>query len=338
MKKFLLSFFVTVAPILIASTVLSWFFQPIAGDLTRIGNFADRDFGWREVQPAVRTLSNQVSTPNVLVLGDSFSRENDWQTAFTESSGLVTRSYHYDDVGCIDNWINAAISQKGADTIIVQSIERLFVYRFKDVTPCGESSVYPFTQPMRTSITLPSTWPPEWHMSHSFAVAMNTIELNAAKSPIAHEPVVVAPMRPHCANFSNRRSDWLLYLDIDGLKTSWTTAEQQQAVSNVLRLQSTVTHAGKKFVFVLVPDKLTVYRNCLVSDIASTTEPYPNAEKVLIDARVNMPQLVNAFISDSRQYVDFYKPNDTHLSTTGYRRLGHQVSEFVVMTHRTDKS
>ncbi|MGZ3159791.1 MAG: hypothetical protein ACXU7H_11950, partial [Burkholderiaceae bacterium] len=56
---------------------LSLFFEPflpLVGDLTRVGNYAEKDFGWHTPKPILQIEENgpQIADPDVLVLGDSF--------------------------------------------------------------------------------------------------------------------------------------------------------------------------------------------------------------------------------------------------------------------------
>ena len=91
--------------LLLAAVGLSMYFKPLSGDLTRIGKWAERDFGPTLMQesPVIRPNAAALTHQQILVLGDSFSHPNIWQSYLFESSMLETLSFEFKDVGCIDN-------------------------------------------------------------------------------------------------------------------------------------------------------------------------------------------------------------------------------------------
>src|SRR5689334_406455 len=94
----------------------SFYFESVEGDLTRLGNWAERDFGPRAPQPDVTVKYNGegIKHPDVLVLGDSFSRSNYWQSYVAQMRGVEILSFHYQDVGCLDNWLRWVMNERAS--------------------------------------------------------------------------------------------------------------------------------------------------------------------------------------------------------------------------------
>ena len=82
------------------------YIQPLEGELTRLGLYAERDFGWNLPQKKVRGDANMASAYeggyDVLVVGDSFSTNGVWQPFFKQKTGLsyvtlnIRKTFFYD--------------------------------------------------------------------------------------------------------------------------------------------------------------------------------------------------------------------------------------------------
>jgi hypothetical protein len=105
--RYIKYFFITTLFLFAITLFLSLILENPDGALTRIGYWSERDFGWSKPQPIVNVKKNGLGVldPKVLILGDSFSVRNIWQSRLTELRGIETQSFHYKDVGCIDNWL-----------------------------------------------------------------------------------------------------------------------------------------------------------------------------------------------------------------------------------------
>src|SRR3569623_1607928 len=80
LRRYLLYFSATVFSILLLTACLGLIFEPfepLTGDLTRFGIYAEIDFGWHAPQPVIQIAANgrAITNPDILVLGDSFSKD-----------------------------------------------------------------------------------------------------------------------------------------------------------------------------------------------------------------------------------------------------------------------
>lgn len=334
MKRYLIIFAALVGLMLSAAFVASCWFEPINGDLTRIGNYSERDFGWTAEQPVVAVHANgsAVVAPNVMVLGDSFSVGNVWQSALATETGLRTQSFAYLQNECIGAWVEKAAHDPTAQMVVIESVERIVIRRFKDVTSCSAPTITAWegapteTAPQRARWLLRNL-----HVWHTAVVAWNT--LRALRQPwatITQNDVVNAPIRSGCGKFSHREQGRFLYLTEDDEKWGWTPDQVATAVASVARLQAMVEGQGKRFVFVLVPDKSTVYRPCLsLPEKVRNTTP-PDVFAAMVAGGIHGPDVLSALRLASLTVIDVYDPNNTHLSTQGYQVLARSVQPLVV--------
>lgn len=329
MRRYLLYFTAFVSVMLLPTAFLSWLFEPINGDLTRIGHYSELDFGWNGTQPVIPLAENGVliTEPGILVLGDSFSRENAWQSALARKLNRSILSFHYAQAGCIKNWIEYA-RQSSAGTVAIEVVERDFVDRFRDLPACKSPPPLPFSAGPTTTPAVRSTWPPELHIWRTYRVAVNTLRTALHPDSAVRGSVINAPINKQCAKFSNRRSDRMLYYPLDENKTHWKHEDITRAISNVIRLQTQFSALGKKLVVIVVPDKLSVYQDCMINDRDGAARKQVNVTKSLIAAGGNTPDLLRAFQENAGEIVDLYSPNNTHLSTSGYMFMAENLVPF----------
>jgi hypothetical protein len=313
-------------------------FEPLVGDLTRTGNFAERDFGWQASQPVIQVAGNGTSMadPDILVLGDSFSssnvwhRSNFWQSVVTGRLNQKIQSFEFARVGCVDNWLAYALNHPTAKTIVIESVERAFLSNFKDLPTCTSRIPAPFEAGPWTTAPNRRTWPPEWHIYRTFMVSINTVAMQLSPhAAIRDDKAVNAPIDRSCAKFSNRRSDRILYFSQDEEKFQWKQKDVARATSNILRMQKLASDHGKKFVLMLVPDKLSTYQKCLLNTGNFDTGKEPEITASLIHAGVHSPDMLGAFRENANKIEDLYRPNDTHVSEAGYILMGETLAQFL---------
>ena len=142
--------------------MFSFWAEPLDGDLTRVGHWTERDYGYNATHVARQIAESGMKTapPAVLVLGDSFSVTNLWQSGFTERTGQVTRTYQFDDNRCIDQWVTWAVRQPNAATIILEIVERNMVDRLRSIIACPAALPIALEIPASTTRTLRPRWPP----------------------------------------------------------------------------------------------------------------------------------------------------------------------------------
>jgi hypothetical protein len=332
MPRYLLVFACPVLLVVATAALLSVYFEPITGDLVRIGRWAERDFGGRAAQPvlAIKANGKGVTSPDVLVLGDSFSRGNLWQSVVSTQLNKKILSFHYDEqVGCLDNWLQFALDDPSAKTVVVETVERNFIGVFREKKPCQKVEPKPFELAPEAAIPIRTKWPPAVNLAYAFAAARNTLKMYFnANAPVHGKRVVNTPIKNACASFSNRRSDRMLYLKDDEIKLDWKHEDVIGAIAGIQRTQALFQAHGKKFILIVVPDKSTVYHDCLLGGDLATAK-YENVTDKLIAAGINIPDLQRSFTANAGSFVDLYSPDDTHLSVSGFVFLASEIERFM---------
>lgn len=330
MRRYLVYLASTAALVGLLFASCALYFGPVHGDLTRIGGWSERDFAPTAAQLAIAQAprTSTAATADMLVLGDSFSQPNEWQSALFADTRLSSHTTHFDAIGCLDNWVQWALAQPARRAIVVQTVEREFVKRFRDRVTC---------RPGRTAgFDRPAAGPAPAHAAPALAIDAGYLLRTSWNTGLAHfspantfrkGSVVNAPIDKACANFSNVQSGRLLYYQFDEERLKWTADDVDRAIANVRTLQEQFRSAGRGFVFVLIPDKLSVYQDCLVQrNDAAQTGPSARLSSRLRAASILAPDLHPVFAAARASTADLYYPNNTHLGEDGYRLLANQVA------------
>lgn len=305
--------------------------QPLKGDLTRLGRLSERSWGWNASTPALALHANaHRADARLLVVGDSFSAGNAWQSVVERDGGLPVVSYHWDDLGTADCLRDAVLALKQrhplARQVVVQVIERAFMDRFGDkpgrLRACKPELASSIIIEPRDFPTRRATFqfdrlaPDPAYLLHAARA-----EFAATTSLHALGPVVVAPLS-RAGLFSNRRSAELLYYREDLAKPKWPVDQINAALLGIRRLSDDLAGQGLALTVMVVPDKSTAYS-------AYMTEPAPLAPVDLWDgldrAGVSSVNLRAVFAGELPASVDFYWPNDTHVGVVGYLSMGRAV-------------
>jgi len=321
-KKYSLILILPLSIILLALWIAEWYFEPLDGDLTRIGHLPEKDFGWNRPQPLIpeaRLKSDALADSDVLVIGDSFSEKLLWQTRLLPRH-LKHSFIHWDQFQPCEN-IGDALRQaafKGR-YVVIESVERDFQARMHAVCKKhgdikanmrAKPSV-PATRARSLMASIKSPIGGEW----TIKMLVNKIKLAYSSRP--GDSVVFGDTRvvalDGCRLFSNKSCHWGLFYNGDFRKPPF------DSINNVLALNDSLLKAGIQPVWLVVPDKSTVYLNKNPSTgIWNILARYPE---------LSAPDLAGLFIKQSKLIKDFYKPNDTHLSVNGYLYLGDLVAE-----------
>jgi hypothetical protein len=331
MRNYIFHFLIVVIPICLFSFLFGWWAEPIYGDLTRIGKWTERDFGRNAIQKPIQIKSTGRSllNPDILVLGDSFAQENIWQSVVTKETGYAVQTFDYGK-NCLGNFIDAAITNPSSKIIIIESVERTLIARFRNIRSCVKANVFPSEIEGGSRESIRPNWPLTLSLSYLATTAVNTVTLNFhPEQSIKNDIVVNAPLRADCAKFSNRRNDRLLYYADDDLKQQWDPQDIQNAIANILQIQKKAEQNGKKFIFVVAPDKSSVYQSCILRD--NPIHPkMSNIENLLIASGVNTPNLYKTFADKINVTSDLYEPDNTHWSIVGYRLAGVAVAQYIL--------
>ncbi len=327
--------FITIALILFVIAIgLAWFYRPLSGDLTRIGNWSESDFGPTYIQaslPAAPTGAIQPqSSSGLLVLGDSFSHPNIWQSHFSKLSSWPTYSFQYKNVGCVDNWLNwlAVSNNTGSRIVVMQVVERSFLAVFRNQRTCLPGKVHTAIQPENSPPAKVEIRRLDLDAEYLFKTSLNTLRMRFQNGRLTSGGVVNVPLSSG-AFFSNKISNRLLYYAEDDIKNSWRKSDIDSSIQNIKMIQSRLADLNMRLVLVVVPDKSSVYRPYMQPSLAAALPP-PNIFASLAHAGLDSVDLSSVFAQKLGKSIDLYLPNDTHLSDAGYKLMGEAVADAIV--------
>lgn len=311
---------------------LGVFLQPLQGDLTRLGNLAERDFGWNATQPVLPLRGNQPTNPGVIVLGDSFSRWNVWQSASMKSGSPDMLTFHWDGFDsseCPDDWITSLKeTYPSARFLVIEVVEREFLRRFGPTeTRCHSQQQKPVevsqgstTPPLRLlrSFDFANDLPDTIYAMHALHNSFRFFDKTTLSANVFVTPLIRSNL------FSNHRSDLMVYYKDDELiKKDWTPEDIRKAVTHVKNLQLSAAAHGLTMITAIVPDKSTTYRKFMRQPQAGSI---PDVWKELSKQGVTQVNLRGVLDNAADTVTDLYLPNDTHLGTAGFMLMGEAIA------------
>lgn len=317
---------------------LEAYFGELYGDLTRIGQLDEGDFGWQMHQPAVPEgllKSYPLNEADVLVIGDSFSNGLVWQSRLISAgykpSTLSWRMFKPCSVGAN---LGQRIRQAGfrGRYVVIENVEHGFQDRMSrtcELSDTLDGKAYnglpPQTAPPsdRTLTTL-SRDPlgGAWVTNALVNKIRLTYFFNVSTTrylDFGNAGARVVPI-DGCRLFSNRLCNYGLFYAKDFDKKTFSSLE------NVFSMNRELRKNNFEPIWLVVPDKATVYLGYGELNV----NPYVNVwDNLAGHPKLVAPNLGEAFRQQSRLMKDFYKPNDVHLSTTGYLYLGDLMVDII---------
>jgi len=336
-RKYSLILIAPLFAIAMAIWVMEANFGTLYGDLTRIGQLDEGDFGWRMQQPPVPAAllkSYPIAEADILVIGDSFSYGLIWQSRLI-SAGYKPATSKWDELKpcSLGRNLGEVIRQSGfrGRYVVIENVEHGFQNRMStscDITSRIKGAAYdgpaPETGPPDDRSLLSLNKDPlggDW-VIHAL---INKIRLAYTFDPgksymdFGDGRTRVAPI-DGCTLFSNRLCNLGLFYSHDFDKRTF------DSIGNILAVNAGLQKAGIEAIWLAVPDKATVYLGYGKFGM----NPYVNIwDEFARHPELVAPNLAELFQRKSRITKDFYKPNDVHLSTNGYLYLGDIMVELI---------
>jgi hypothetical protein len=317
-------------------------FEPLTGDLTRIGWFSENEFGWTLPQqrfvPPLASAATLDGSYDIIAVGDSFTAEEynpgtTWPHVLARDTGLR--------VGVFDSGIDPldrvlaspAYRENPPAALIYEIVERSLIPEHRGgnakrctatrATPRPELTIAP-RDVVAQSVSRPTarSWD-DWPASY----AMNYRLQNALRWWRGHEATSAVRLEMTRDDlFSSRQPRSLLVYAEDFNKASWSAAEWIAAVCDLARLQDRVEANGRTvFLAMIVPDKLTVYAPYLRDRRFATLSQLDRLDDI---PTVNLVRVDR--ILDPRAQRDLYLPNDTHWSAATHAMAAELVLRALV--------
>ena len=307
-----------------------FYYLPLAsfeGELTRTGMLPEKLFGWTQPQPVIDAKwmrQASMHDADVLVIGDSFSAGQIWQTVLTQR-GLKVRTEY--GIGmrsvCSDfvPWLRA--QGFTGKFLIIESVERNLMQNLSESVACQHLQYHPDDNNYVPSPPIVSFDVNQnrynGKASISIRTLLNSLKYNRLsqdqnfKDWMLPNDVRMARVENGCALFSHTRCNDALFFDAD---------KAEDVDERALKLIETLNLRlnGITPIWVVVPNKSTAY---LYPDKRFWSEA---------EQRIHAPNLLRMTQrAIGNKTVDLYPANNTHFSTTGYLLMGEEI--FKTMEH-----
>ncbi|MDM0000431.1 hypothetical protein QTI24_17560 [Variovorax sp. J22P240] len=293
------------------------------GDLSRIGQVSDNEFGWQLAQPHVEPAflrASPVTEADILVIGDSFSMTYRWQSVLTRAGYRVTTIYwgQLGEALCddFDAWLDGAGFH--GKLVVVESVERLLGDRLAKSQNCTkmrkpfESKSEPFTSPPEQVPGFELNW--KGKLTSGYTTFRNTSRAkNSPGDTLFGKQTWARPVVGGCSFFSSKFCDKALFFkdDDDNGDLTPENVRQMRAFTNA--------HPARTIMWMVIPNKTTIY-----------IQPDHSKDFVTAFRDAGLGPDLFTFAQEQKTKVrDFYFPNDTHLSMHGQLILGQRVLESV---------
>lgn len=312
---------------------MSIYLEPIEGDLTRVGRLSENSFGWQQQQPniPIELLKNHpLAEADIAVIGDSFSASLVWQTKLAASGYKISTTWINEKTLCSNIGDYLRLSGFKGRYIVIESLERFAPERINNDCNVLDTTKWSYR------IEAPRPPPPTDRSRNFMLKSRSDFNLGWMLKALKNE-IVLNAVRPkeglmafgdaritvldEAGLFSNKLYNYGVFYAFDFEKK---TFDSDSTTDKVLSLNRNLQQTGMQPIWLIVPDKSTVY----LGYGKFNKHPYVNIWNELAQyPELAAPNLGELFTKQAKLTMDFYAPNNTHLSTQGYLYLGDLVLE-----------
>lgn len=308
---------------------ISLHFNTYSGDLTRIGQWRETDFGGRisqETIPPANLISSPLNQADILVIGDSFSDPLIWQSVLIEQGWKVS-TLSWSDVGDLCENFSSTLKSSGfkGRHIIFESVERVTSRQLNRSLNCRTKVNQLNNIPIKlarqpaTQTELSDTLNIQGQFWAGFKTLYHSIALRTSDQYyLFHnwksKSTQLHPISNGCEYFSHRLCKFGLFFFEDYHQLELNNDD----LTIIHELNKRVD--VYKVMWLIIPNKSSIYQREINEDFW-----------MRLDQEQLGPNLLGFFKKQKEMTKDLYAPNDSHLSINGYRKLGHLIS------HRLNK-
>lgn len=319
--------------------------KPLSGDLTRIGGYAENDFGWTEPQeifsPPLARLGAPGTHYEIVVIGDSYSLRTTpdrqtptggfWTDFLAADTGVSVGVFDLDKY-VLDALIETETAQQSPPRVIILEVaERTLRDHLATArtTSCGCSDpsavgILLRSCPIKPGLVLPNL--SESWSEKRFGQAVDYLNKNVQRWLDFSYEVSELPLSRSDLFSSMRPSELLVYND-DFKKATWTGEDWHAIQCGLCTLQSKVEARGRsRFLLAVAPDKSSAYAAYLPLGVQMPD----SFEKIAGAQSLHLPRIdiaIKAAIAAGTR--DVYLPNDTHWGSAGSKIAAKSVVEYM---------
>lgn len=324
-----------------AAWLLAWWLEPLYGDLTRTGGYAERDFGsnapMEEFRPQIVTFGPFERPADVLVIGDSFANlrpYQQWQNWLAVRTGWRIHTLDSNTVNLNALVWSAPYRLSPPKIVILNVVERDLLDEYANSSSACESSGA--GAEVSRLERHPSFYTPPVFVRRPKFAGLNPGFVRvwawrtASRELLGMDGTSVLKVKMAREDlFSSRIASELLVFRNDLRKARWRQSDLARIRCGIVELAVRVQSNGvTRFVTAIAPDKSTAYRPWLafVSDLPESHLPKILDGFPVPDARLD--QVLASAIGSGN--MDVYMPSDTHWGATGQRLVADAILQMLI--------
>lgn len=314
------------------------YIQPVQGDLTRMGAYAERDYGWNIPLDTVSGYDDSHHYQkyyDVVILGDSFSQTRLWQYHAFNSTNLTFVTLNWDNYSFGDVIESKQFRENPPKIFIVEYSVKSFPLRFLgEKTDCksaenifsgswniekGNQSMNLFSRHRLTSTNLDNL---------NLKFALLYIYNSMLRNLFGVELTKVSSLSLSRNDlFSTKQSNKILILNSWLESKQWSNDELMNSVCKAVEIQDRVQSNSKTLmIFLPIIEKNIAYNryikdNTVINNAEVTIDIGRKKNLNVIDIRLLLERTI------SKGIKDVFLPNDTHLGNEGHKVIAQSIKD-----------
>lgn len=338
-----------VLPPVLVMLILALTQEPLRGDLTRPGGYAEADYGWRQPQERFSPplASSRYDRPyDIVILGDSFSAnvggQTDpgafWSNYLAQRTGLSVAVLALDPPDMTPERLlhHPVFVRSPPKLLILETAERYLLRDYAIEIDARVGRIEQSCRPQSRRLppfpafapldVAPVPWERDTVPEINIDQAANYFWKAAKRNLFGIDTTRILRLDLTRADlFSSRESNRLLIYDDEIRKALFTTPQTVDAMyCTLIDIQNEVQANGRtRFLFMAAPDKMTTYAEHLADPELRAISLLPG---LYGRPSLNQVKLLGRFREAVRCGVkDLYMPNDTHWGSAAHRIIADAV-------------
>lgn len=329
---------------------LGIYLQPLSGDLTRVGAYAEKDFGWNkpqlEFQKSLFVIGAFDNYYDVVVLGDSFSTSKPnlgWQNYLAATKGWTVTTLNIETTKLQQILDNPVFKQNPPKYFIFETVEREFNRRIENEQPCEASpsnhqaAITAKTLSVRSSIDLKELQGITKYVERK--TAWSDIKLgfvrdylwNSLLRPLigsTHTGVAQVNLVRNAPFSSINKQSMLVFKDDLKKVPEWHRLSLQETSCRIEKIRKQVEANGRtRFILMVAPNKLTAYTDFIGDKSLQKASILSALSEYLPEITPRIDLALTTAINKGEQ--DVYLPDDTHWGSSGYQIAAETLMTFL---------
>lgn len=328
-KRYSIYVLVSAIALVASAWALAWWLEPLYGDLTRIGGYAERDYGGNshilEFSPLAATWSHTYRPTDVLVIGDSFANlrpAQQWQNWLAARTGWTIHTLDKNRLD-VDALLSDDLYRRHPPRLVIWNvIERDLLNEYGTGNGnCAPAPPHPKVPalPLYPTVQIPHVadrplglaninpdFARSWFWKNLLRSSVGLDYSEARSLTLARQDL-----------FSSKQSDRLLIYTRDLGKAKWRSGDLDRIRCGFNRLVARFEANGKtRFLTALALDKSSAYRPWLADPFTVPVARLPALLNHFPVADARLDQAIDTAIKAGIR--DVYMPDDTHWGTAGH--------------------